>query len=175
MLAQAKSLAEAGDYEEAEIKAKLAKKLADKARAAGEAAWEDCQKAKNTPVVVEKPKDEIDNLLKDGRLGTIYFDYDEATLTDRAQKTLQQNAEWMRRNASARVQVEGHCDERGTTEYNIALGERRAQTVERYLINQGFSPSRMSMISFGEERPAVSGSNEAAWAQNRRVELKVVE
>jgi len=173
MLAQAKALVESGDYEEAEIKAKLAKQLADKARAAGEAAWDDCQKAKVGKVVVEKPKDEIDNLLKDGRLGAIYFDYDEATLTDTAQKTLQKNAEWMRRNLSAQIQVEGHCDERGTTEYNIALGERRAVAVRKYLIQLGIDSARLSIISYGAEQPIVFGNTEETFVKNRRAEFLV--
>jgi peptidoglycan-associated lipoprotein len=174
MMAQAKALVEKGDYEEAEIKAKLAKKLADNARQAGEDRWEDCQKAKNVEKeVVVKPKDDIDNILQNGRLGAVYFDYDEATLAAEAQDTLQKNAEWMRRNQSARVQIEGHCDERGTTEYNIALGERRAVAVRKYLVQLGVESSRLSIISYGAEQPMVGGNSENSFLKNRRAEFLV--
>ena len=176
MMVQAKALVEQGDYEEAEIKAKLAKQLAEKAQKAGEDRWEECQKAKNVkPIEVVEAKDDIDNIFKDGRLGTVFFDYDEATLTAEAQSVLQKNAEWMRRNQEARVQIEGHCDERGTTEYNIALGERRAVTVRKYLVQLGIESSRLSIISFGAEQPLVTGNSEGSFLRNRRAEFLVKE
>ena len=79
--------------------------------------------------------------------------------------------EWIAENPDVQIQLEGHCDERGTNEYNLALGERRAKAVFDYLVSLGASPSQFSMVSFGEERPAASGSNESAWKQNRRVEF----
>lgn len=173
MLAQAKALVESGDYEEAEVKARLAQKLAESARKAGEERWEDCQKAKAPAEVAKVPDDEIDQLLKNGRLGAIYFDYDEATLTDQSQKTLQKNAEWMRRNAASRIQIEGHCDEQGTAEYNIALGERRAVAVRKYLVQLGIEGARLSIISYGSEVPALVGNTDASFVKNRRAEFLV--
>ena len=79
--------------------------------------------------------------------------------------------EWIAENPDVQVQLEGHCDERGTNEYNLALGERRAKAVFDYLVSLGASPSQFSLVSFGEERPVASGSNESAWKQNRRVEF----
>lgn len=103
-------------------------------------------------------------------LKAVHFDFDEATLTPQAQEQLKRNAEWLRENSNTRVTVEGHCDERGTNEYNLGLGERRARSVQNYLRALGVEASRMESISYGEERPAELGSNEAAWAKNRRVE-----
>ncbi len=102
----------------------------------------------------------------------VYFAYDSFTIDSRARSALAGHAAWMRRNPGVNVQVEGHCDERGTTEYNLALGERRAAAVRDHLISLGIEPGRLSTISYGEERPAVSGaSNEATWSRNRRAEF----
>lgn len=105
-------------------------------------------------------------------MDTVYFEFDEATLTELAKNTLVRNAEWLRSNSNARVQVEGNADERGTTEYNLALGERRAAAVKTYLASLGIDGSRLVTISYGEERPADSTAGEDAWARNRRVEFK---
>ena len=86
-------------------------------------------------------------------------------------QTLQLKAEAMRQFPDVRIRIEGHADERGTVEYNLALGERRAEAARAYLIDLGIDPDRMTTISYGEERPAVQGSNEAAWSQNRRDEF----
>lgn len=101
-------------------------------------------------------------------LGTIYFDYDQASLRADARQTLRQNADFLKQNPSSRVEIQGNCDERGSEEYNLALGMRRAEAARRYLTDLGVEPSRLRTISFGEERPAVRGHNEAAWARNRR-------
>lgn len=101
-------------------------------------------------------------------LGTIYFDYDQATLTSDSRKQLAQNAEWIKSNANVSLQIEGHCDNRGTVEYNIALGERRAISVKNYLVNLGIDSKRLSVISYGKERPIAQGDTEAALAKNRR-------
>ena len=100
---------------------------------------------------------------------TVYFGYDSYSLDDRAQETLNRQAALLLRNTAVRVTIEGHADERGTREYNLALGERRATAVKDYLIAFGVTPGRMVTISYGEERPAVAGSSESAWAKNRRV------
>lgn len=100
-----------------------------------------------------------------------YFGFDRDTLTPEAREVLQRNAEWLRRNAEVDVRVEGHCDERGTAEYNLALGQRRANRVTNYLIGQGIHPDRLFPVSYGEEVPVAPGNTEEAWSQNRRVEF----
>ena len=97
----------------------------------------------------------------------VFFDYNSSELDADAQELLQDQVAWMKQN-NASVTVEGHCDERGTREYNLALGEKRAQAVKNYLIGLGVSASNVSTISYGKERPAVVGSNDGAWGQNRR-------
>ncbi len=101
----------------------------------------------------------------------IYFPYDSAQLTQEAQQILRDKASWLRQNSDIYLVIEGHCDERGTTEYNLSLGDRRAESVKVFLVNLGIPASRMTTISFGEERPAVPGNNDNAWALNRRAEF----
>lgn len=103
-----------------------------------------------------------------GVLKTVYFDYDSDELSPEARATLKQNADWIKEHAQYRIVIEGHCDERGTIEYNLALGQRRAETVRDYLASLGVNSSRLRNLSYGEERPAVPGNGEAAWAKNRR-------
>ena len=102
---------------------------------------------------------------------TIYFDFDKSNIRDDARNGLKNNFDMLKSNPDMRVLIEGHCDERGTVEYNLALGERRARAAMEYLANLGISRDRMSIISYGKERPAVLGSNEDAWAKNRRDEF----
>jgi peptidoglycan-associated lipoprotein len=105
-------------------------------------------------------------------LHPVYFDYDSAAFRREALATLADNARKIQSvPLSVRVQIEGHCDERGTQEYNLALGDKRAQTVREHLIRLGVSRDRLTAVSFGEERPAVSGHDEQAWAKNRRVDF----
>ena len=99
---------------------------------------------------------------------TVFFGYDRFDLDEKAQRTLDAQAAVLLRFPQVNVTIEGHCDERGTREYNLALGERRANAAKEYLAALGVSPARMRTISYGEERPLVLGSNEAAWAKNRR-------
>jgi len=106
-------------------------------------------------------------------LTTIYFDYDEANLRSDAKSGLKSNAEFMKSNSASAVLIEGNCDERGSEEYNLALGMRRAEAAKRYLVDLGIESSRLSTISYGEERPAASGSGESAWAKNRRDDFKI--
>jgi peptidoglycan-associated lipoprotein len=101
-------------------------------------------------------------------LSTINFDYDKATLTSTARKTLADNAEWIKGHANATVQIEGHCDSRGSVEYNLALGERRAKSVKGYLVSLGIDAKRLSIISYGKEKPLDSADTEEAYARNRR-------
>lgn len=98
----------------------------------------------------------------------VFFDFDKSNLTSDALATLDKQAEWLKKYSSVVVMIEGHCDERGTREYNLALGDRRAASVRDYLVSKGIAKSRIKVISYGKERPAVLGSNEDAWAQNRR-------
>ena len=104
----------------------------------------------------------------------VFFGFDKFNLKADARKTLEKQAAWMKANPSVTVTVEGHADERGTREYNLALGERRANSVKDYLAALGVNPARMKTISYGKERPVASGSNEAAWGQNRRGVTKVI-
>lgn len=98
----------------------------------------------------------------------VFFEYDSASLTSEAQHTLERQAAWLKQYSSLSITVEGHCDERGTREYNLALGERRAAATKKYLAGLGIPANRISTISYGKERPAVIGSDESAWGQNRR-------
>ena len=98
----------------------------------------------------------------------VFFELNSHELSSDAKELLQDQASWLKQYSNVEVTIEGHCDERGTREYNIALGERRAQAMKNYLIGLGIVADRLSTISYGKERPAVLGSNDAAWDQNRR-------
>ena len=98
----------------------------------------------------------------------VHFDYDSAELDDDSRATLDRQVEFLNQNPSIMITIEGHCDERGTREYNLALGEKRASSVKDYLIASGVNSARISTVSFGKERPQVLGSNSAAWKMNRR-------
>jgi peptidoglycan-associated lipoprotein len=115
-------------------------------------------------VVVVPPSPQVVH----AELGDVFFDFDKSELRTDAVEQLKRNANWLQANASRKVVIEGHCDERGTNEYNLALGERRANRAKEYIVNLGGNPSSMKTVSFGEERPFAVGHNEEAWAQNRR-------
>lgn len=108
-------------------------------------------------------------------LATINFDYDKAALSPEAKTKLKANADWMKKNPKAKVQIEGHCDSRGTIEYNLALGERRAKSVRDYMKGLGVSADRLSTISYGKERPLFDGDSEAIMAKNRRANFVPVQ
>lgn len=97
----------------------------------------------------------------------VFFDFDKSDIKPEGQQTLERQAAWLKKYANVKVTVEGHCDDRGTREYNLALGERRAEAGKRALIALGIDSKRVATISYGKERPSVVGDNEAAWAQNR--------
>lgn len=101
-------------------------------------------------------------------LADAFFDFDEASLRADAKTALENNAKWMEKNSGVNVIVEGHCDERGSVEYNLALGERRAKAAKEYLVSYGIAAGRLTTISYGKERPFDPGHDENAWAQNRR-------
>jgi peptidoglycan-associated lipoprotein len=104
----------------------------------------------------------------------IYFDFDKSELKPEARAVLKRKAEWLRDNPEFSARIEGHCDERGTNEYNLALGERRANAAWRFLNALGISGARLTTISYGEERPVDPGSNEDAWSKNRRDEFRLL-
>ena len=133
---------------------------------------QDAEKSVEAPkavTIISAPPEESDEAIYD--LEMVYFAYDKSIITTAFGEALQKNYEWIAENPDVQIQLEGHCDERGTNEYNLALGERRAKAVFDYLISLGASPSQFSLVSFGEERPADQGSNEVAWRKNRRVEF----
>jgi len=105
----------------------------------------------------------------------IYFNFDEFTISVEGKNLLASKAEFLKTRPELKVVIEGHCDDRGTTEYNLALGEKRAGEVRKYLITLGIDGNRLSVISYGKEKPAVQGQNEAAWAKNRRAHLDAFE
>jgi peptidoglycan-associated lipoprotein len=103
----------------------------------------------------------------------IYFEFDKSTLTPAAQDNLMRKAEWLRENPDATVTIGGHCDDRGTNEYNLALGDRRAESSKAFLVDLGIEASRLTTISYGEERPVDPRNNEEAWAKNRRDHFEI--
>jgi len=139
--------------------ARRAKEQADREAALKAQAAKDAREKKNAAA------------LNDLNIQNIYFDYDKSNIRPDAREILKANAEIFTKNSSASIVVEGYCDERGTAEYNMALGERRAQEAKQYLVNLGINVSRIETISYGEERPLDSRSIEEAWAQNRRAQF----
>jgi len=119
------------------------------------------------------PDVDIENMLfdRDSGLQPVYFDYDRFDLRPDARQALQGNADLIKQAPGVMILIEGHCDERGTQEYNLALGEKRALSVRQYLMNLGISGNQLITISYGKERPADPRSNEEAWARNRRAEF----
>lgn len=119
----------------------------------------------------ENSSSEADKLNAQGVLKPIQFDFDKADIRGDAQQTMNTNAGRMREHGSLKVRIEGHCDERGTVEYNLALGDRRARAARDYLVSVGIPAQRLRTISFGKERPLDPGHNESAWSVNRRAEF----
>jgi peptidoglycan-associated lipoprotein len=111
---------------------------------------------------------------EDGVMRDVHFGYDEYSIDGMARDTLAANASWLRDNARARVELEGHCDDRGTLEYNLGLGARRAKVVKDYLLTNGVAADRIATISYGEELPLCHDETEACWARNRRVHFVVL-
>jgi peptidoglycan-associated lipoprotein len=122
-----------------------------------------------TPHTDTAPSGDVATVLKS--LKTVFFSLDSYTLDDATRATLDANAKILRDNANVSIRIEGHCDERGTVEYNMGLGENRAKAVKDYLVAAGVSESRLSTISYGKERPLVESHEEAAWSKNRRAEF----
>ncbi|HEX6178022.1 MAG TPA: peptidoglycan-associated lipoprotein Pal [Thermoanaerobaculia bacterium] len=129
------------------------------------------------PTTEELPRDldALNTFVQDrGYIRDAFFGYDEAALSSDAQAALTSSAQWLRNNPQYSLLVEGHCDERGTEQYNLALGDRRANTARQYLIALGIDASRIRTVSYGEERPFATGGSESAWQQNRRAHLVIV-
>ncbi len=124
---------------------------------------------------VVTPEAEDTDVMAEGKiLNTIYFNYDKADLQPSSIEVLKKIGAWLSKNPEKKIRIEGHCDERGTDEYNIALGERRALAAKNYLSTMGVSMQNITTLSFGEEKPAAPGHTEDAWSQNRRDEFKIV-
>jgi peptidoglycan-associated lipoprotein len=124
----------------------------------------------------EQPKQEepVQETLREEQLRTVYFDFDKYNLRPDAKAALDANSALLLKYTSVIIKIEGHCDERGTVEYNLSLGEKRANSVMDYLSGLGVSAGRISVISYGKERPVDAGHNEDAWSKNRRAEFRVI-
>lgn len=136
------------------------------------------------PPVVQEPtlteediflQKSLDQINREKPLGTVYFDYDKALIRDDAKATLDTNASWLKRFRTVKILVEGHCDERGTEEYNLALGEKRAKSAQDYLLSMGIGSDRMKIISYGKSQPINPGHDDAAWQMNRRAQFLIIE
>ena len=112
--------------------------------------------------------------MKAAKLEPVYFDFDQWSIREDQKEVMVKNSQWLKANPNTKVRLEGHCDERGTAEYNLALGQKRAEAVRAFLEGMGIPSQRMATISYGEERPVDPGHNEAAWIKNRRVEVLAV-
>ncbi len=175
--AKAKALADEGEHEKAEATAKAAAQLAEKAIKKAEERKEECLNPKPpevtpTDLVEDGPETEAPEA-DTGGMKTVYFPFNASSLTDDAKTTLAENAAWLTTNSTVQIVIEGHCDQRGSTEYNLALGEKRAQEVRKYLSNLGIDTGRMGVVSYGEEQLADFGENDAAFDRNRRAEFRV--
>lgn len=153
-----------------QISAAEANRIAEEQRLAEQRAREEAERARvgaAQPVLSaeEQRKQKLDELMNNQ---VVYFDFDRSNVRSDAYSILDKHADFLTKNPGQSIVIEGHCDSRGTPEYNIALGERRAKAVETYLMNAGVSASQISVVSYGEEKPVAMGGTEAAFAQNRR-------
>lgn len=126
------------------------------------------------PVIEEEPPPPPAPKLKEEQFQTVYFDFDKYSLRSDAKTSLDANYGMLVEFPDVIVKIEGHCDERGTVEYNMSLGEKRAKSVQDYLVGLGIAADRVSTISYGKERPIDNSSNEASWAKNRRGEFRII-
>ena len=126
------------------------------------------QGSAGTGTTTAAPKIPLSTILTVNVGDRVFFAFNKYSLKAKARQTLERQATFLKNNAGVKVALQGHADERGTREYNLALGDRRANAAKAYLITLGINPNRITIISYGKERPAVAGSNEAAWSQNRR-------
>lgn len=180
MLDKAQAASDAGEFDKAQELAVTARDLARRAGQSAKDNYERCKRKKEA--VADGAADHADGeaapLIQpefgdEWQLQTVYFGFNVTQLEAEAQRILKKNAGWMLKNAEVRVTVAGHCDERGSTEYNLALGEARAGTVKKFLVSQGVPPDRLAIISYGEEVPIETGGDEQAFARNRRAEFRM--
>ena len=170
--ADAAALAESQALEEAQAQAAEAE-----AEATEQAAQEAAQQAADEAAAVAQELAQQQQQAQDAAQALahlIYFDFDQSTIKAEFRTALNGHAAYLSQNPTAKIVLEGHADERGTREYNIALGERRGNAVSRYLVVQGVSVDAIEVVSFGEERPVNSGHDSASWAENRRVEIRYI-
>ena len=139
-------------------------------KAKEEAAKQDLEKS----LVAKKEPGIEGTVFESSLLKDIHFDFDKYDIRSQDTEILKENAALLKKYPNVKIQIEGHCDERGTTEYNVALGERRANSTKRYLLSLGISADRLSTISYGEEKPADPGHTEDAWAKNRRAHFIIL-
>ena len=178
MLEKAQAASKAEEYDRARELAVTARDLARKAAKSAKDNYDRCMRKKEEALVTDEPDPEPPApLMKpsfedEWELQTIYFGFNMAQLSEQSQQILKKNAEWMLRNEGVRVTVAGHCDERGSTEYNLALGESRAAKVKGYLVSLGVPAERLAVISYGEEVPIEDGGTEQAYSRNRRAEFR---
>lgn len=174
--AEAQKLAEAGENDKAAAAARAAKKLAVTARDKALARKDECLNPKTEETRAEDyaEKDPVVHAPEGDSEGmrAIYFGFNTHELDETARDTVNHNADWLRKNAERTAMVQGHCDARGSTEYNLALGERRAQTAKNYLIQLGISADRIGIVSYGEEQLEDYGESADAHARNRRAEFR---
>ncbi|MBF0360190.1 MAG: peptidoglycan-associated lipoprotein Pal [Oligoflexia bacterium] len=130
-------------------------------------------KVANSGTKVELAGDSDSN--KAGELKTVYFPFDSSVITSETEEILKNNTAFLKQNDKIKVQIEGHCDERGSVQYNLALGEKRAKSVKDYLIANGVTNERLSTVSYGKEKPVEMGHEESAWSKNRRGNFVVIE
>ena len=178
LLAKARKQFDERDYKEAKAsalsakdQALLAKKRAEERKKEAEKAEEEVSTAYNVPSLSEEGvpiEEQAKAALKD-----IHFGFDRYDLTEEAKKILEENARWLKEHPEVKIIIEGHCDERGSEEYNLVLGEKRAKAARDYLISLGIDPSRLSIISYGESMPLDPRHCEEAWAKNRRAHFAI--
>jgi peptidoglycan-associated lipoprotein len=133
------------------------------------------EKPVDTTAVTPPPPPPVQKtVLQESQFKTVYFDFDKFNLRTDAREALDFNYNLLKESSDAIIKIEGHCDERGTVEYNLSLGEKRARSTQDYLVGLGIAPSRISIISYGKERPVDPGKDEAAWAKNRRCEFRII-
>lgn len=162
--------APAVDVKKAEDEEKARKQAEERVRAEARAREEAEERAKR-----EAEARAMEEERKAFRFEDVYFDFDRAEIKERYREVLKDSAEWLSKNKGAKVTIEGHCDEKGNNDYNMALGERRAYSVKRYLIDLGVNAERLDTVSFGAERPVCTESKEDCWWQNRRVHFKLLD
>jgi peptidoglycan-associated lipoprotein len=171
-IAEAKAKQAEGDIEAAKQKANEAKALYEQASAASKPGCNEPPKPEEDPNANAQTNNASTGMKIEDALQTVYFDYNDASIREDSKAMLSKVAGGLANNAAIKIEIEGHCDVRGSTEYNLQLGERRARAVQKYLTTQGVKPEQLEVISYGEERPIDLGGTEDAHQKNRRAELK---